>query len=334
LAPAAPRYARGVTPRTRVFLLVGLAAALASGAVVAGVLATRSSVPSVKPLKGLPPLALDFGVRTDPEARALRRALRLYDARPSQTQQAAEIFRRYDSLEAEIGAAFASWPAGTLARLRTLAASHPHSSLAALHLGIALYWSRRDAEAQAAWRAAKRLQPDTFYAVRAGDFLHPRPPIPGLPTFVPSFGPPKSLASLSPPDQVAALRRAAAHGGAHAKILYGVALQKLYRPVSAERQFVAAAGEAPNDPEARAAEAVGLFDKANPALAFSRLGPLVRVFPRAQTVRFHLGLLLLWTGRLAQAKIELRRAVQDGPHTALGQQAAQLLSTLQRAGTG
>ncbi len=322
-----------MSPRGRVFLIVALAAVLVSGVVVAGVLATRSSVPSVKPRKGLPPLALDLGVRTDPEARALRQALRLYDARRPQTKRSAEIFGRYGSLEAEIGAAFADWPAGTLERLRTLAATHPHSSLAALNLGNALYWSRQDADALTAWRAAARLQPDTYYAVHADDLLHPRT-IPGLPAFVPSFAQPRKLNGLSPPQQLALLRHEAARGGAHAKILYGVALQRLYHPRSAERQFAAAARDAPNDPDARVAAAVGLFDKARPTPAFSRLGPLVRVFPHTQTVRFHLGVMLLWIDQLDRARKELQQAHDEDPGSALGRLASGYLSAIRMAGTG
>src|SRR5437016_5704986 len=103
-----------MSARGRVFLIVALVALVASGAVVAGVLATRSSVPSVKPLKGRPTLALDLGVRTDPEAQALRRASQLYNA--GKVKQAGEIFGRYDSLDAEVGAALADWPAGTVER--------------------------------------------------------------------------------------------------------------------------------------------------------------------------------------------------------------------------
>jgi tetratricopeptide (TPR) repeat protein len=320
-----------MSPRGRVFLIVALAAVLVSGAVVAGVLATRSSVPSVKPRKGLPSLALDLGVRTDPESRALRQALRLYQAR--RPKQAGEIFGRYHSLEAEIGAAFADWPAGTLERLRTLAGTHPHSSLAALNLGTALYWSREDADALTAWRAAARLQPDTYYAVHANDLLHPRT-VPGLPVFVPSFPEPRKLGGLSPPQQLALLRRDAARGGADAKILYGVALQRLYHQRSAERQFAAAAREAPDDPDARVAAAVGRFDKASPTLAFSRLGPLVRVFPHAQTVRFHLGVMLLWLDQLDQARKELQQAHDTNPGSPLGKQASGYLSALRMAGTG
>ena len=314
-----------MTARTRVFFLVALAAAVASGVVVIGVLATRSDVPSVKPRPGAPPLALDFGLRTDPEARALERAENLYNNR--RRTQAAPIFGRYHSLEAEIGAAFAAWPADTVRRLQTLAAEHPRSSLVALHLGFALYWSRLDQEAVTAWRAAAKLQPDTPYAVRAGDFLHPGFG-PELPSFVPSFDAPARIRALSPARQVAVLEQAARTDGADAKILYGVALQALYHPVSAERQFAAAAREAPNDPEARVAEAVGLFSKDNPSLAFSRLGPLVRVFPHAQTVRFHLGKLLLWIREIPKAREELQKALAEGPGTPLGKQATLLLQAL------
>ena len=308
------------------FLLVALAAVVASGVVVIGVLATRSNVPKVEPRPGTPPLALDFGLRTDPEARALEQAETLYNHDRKQ-KQAAAIFGRYHSLEAEVGAAFAAWPADTVKRLQTLAAEHPRSSLVALHLGLALYWSRRDQEAATAWRAAEKLQPDSPYAVRAEDFLHPRF-FPELPTFVPSFEAPRAIGSLSPPQQVAALERAARTGGAHAKILYGVALQRLGHRVSAERQFTAALRETPNDPEARVAAAVGLFDKDDPSRAFSRLGPLVRVFPHAQTVRFHLGLLLIWIAQVRQAREELQKAHAEGPGTPLGKQASKLLEAL------
>ena len=115
-----------------------------------------------------------------------------------------------------------------------------------------------------------------------------------------------------------------------AKLLYGVALQRLERPVSAERQYAAAAALAPRDPDARVAAAVGLFDKDRPALAFSRLGPLVRTFPRAPTVRFHLGLLLLWSGQVKAAKTELRLARAEGPQTPLGREASAFLARIGR----
>jgi tetratricopeptide (TPR) repeat protein len=320
-----------MSPRARIFMLVAGAAAIAAGIVVVGVLATRSDVPTVKPRPGSPPLALDLGARADPEAQALRNAETLYD-RNRQAARAEAIFRRYDSLEAQVGEAIASWPSGTVGRLQELASRHPQSALVAFHLGLALYWARHDTEAVQAWRAAQRLDPDSLYAVRAADFLHPGF-APGLPTFVPSFQPPLRIRVLPPAQELDALARAARADGAHAKILYGVALQRLDRPRSAARQFAAAASQAPGDPEARTAAAVGRFDKANPSAAFSRLGPLVRVFPHAQTVRFHLGLLLIWIGQVNQARSELQRARREDPTSTLGQQAVAYLNVLAKAGT-
>ena len=99
-------------------------------------------------------------------------------------------------------------------------------------------------------------------------------------------------------------------------------------------QFAAAARLAPDDPDARVAEAVGRFDKANPARAFGKLGPLTRVFPQAQTVRFHLGLLLLWSAQVKEARKQLQRAQRQAPHSLLGKQATQYLAALGRIGTG
>lgn len=321
-----------MTSRARIFALVLLAAVVAAGVVVVGVLATRSHVPpAAKPLAGHPTLDLYLGVRTDPQARALNRAQRLYAA--GRYAAAASIFGRYSSLEAQVGSALASWPSGTLARLQELQSEHPRSSLVALHLGLALFWARRNADAAAAWQAAASDQPDTPYAVRAGDFLHPQF-APELPRFVPSFAVPVGIRVLPADRRLRALRRAASRPDAHAKLLYGVMLQQLGQPVSAERQFAAAARLAPSDPDARVAAAVGRFDKANPARAFGTLGPLTRVFPRAQTVRFHLGVLLLWSAQVREARRQLTLARNEDPRSALGVEAGKYLSALSGIGTG
>jgi tetratricopeptide (TPR) repeat protein len=321
-----------MSSRSRIVSMVAVAGLTAAALVVFGVVATRGHVPpAAKPRSGHPPLSLALGDRADREARELNRAQRLY-ARKDYSQAAA-VFGRYRSLEAQVGSALAAWPSGTIERLENLQAAHRRSALVALHLGLAYYWDRRNADALAAWRAAARQQPDTPYAVRAGDFLHPQY-APGLPRFVPSFQPPLRIRALPGPQQVAALRADAARGGAHAKILYGTALQQLGRPVSAEREFAAAARLAPNDPDARVAEAVGRFDKARPARAFGTLGPLTRVFPHAQTVRFHLGLLLLWSAQVKEARKQLREAQRQAPDSLLGRQAGQYLAALGRIGTG
>jgi len=323
-----------VSARARVATLVALIAVAAAGAVVGVVvLQTRGEQTGVvgveKPRPGHPPLFLDLGVRVDPEAQALRRALQLYAQK--QYEAARPIFARYRSEQAQLGEAFATWPQGGLSRVKRIVASHPSTGDAELALALADLWAGRTADATAAFRATRERHPDTQAAVDAADFLYPGPP--GLPPFVPSFAPPTAIERLSPPQRLAALARAAARPDPRAKLLYGTALQSLGRTVSAEREFVAAARLAPNDAEARVAAIIGGFDKARPQATFPRLGPLVRVFPHAPTVRFHLGLALIWIGQFRQARIELRQAVAEEPGSPLARQAKILLETLARSGT-
>ena len=137
--------------------------------------------------------------------------------------------------------------------------------------------------------------------------------------------PPTASSPSSPPRRPTA--------GAAEKLQYGVALQRLGRPLSARRAYDQAAALAPNDPEALVAAAVGRFDKDDPAAAFSRLGPLARRFPDAPTVRFHLGLLLLWTGAIDEAKEQLGRAAAIDPADPLAREAKRFLTRLADAGT-
>jgi tetratricopeptide (TPR) repeat protein len=325
-----------VSPRARVTLIVA-AAACAAAALVVGVTVLqtrgehRGSGVVTKPRPGSPPLLLDLGLRADAQATALRRAVRLYDA--GKHAAAGRIFERYPSLEARIGAAFARWPDGSLDRLKEIVVAAPSSSTAELHLGLAYYWSGRTGDAVAAWRLAETTQPDTPAAVHASDLLHPSLPIPGLPPFTPSFDPPPAVARLKPAKELAALALAAARPDARAKLLYGVALQRLGHRVSAERQFAAAARLEPRNAEARVAAAVGRFTKEQPQRAFSQLGPLVRVFPHAPTVRFHLGVLLLWLGDVAKARQELRLASAEAPRSPLAKEARAFLARLGGTGT-
>jgi tetratricopeptide (TPR) repeat protein len=259
-----------MSPRVRVWIIVGAAALAAAGTAVGVTFATRSHVeqPETKP----PPFA------ADPTAPA-------------------EVSR-------EVRQALAAWPAGTGRRLRILAARYPASSLVRYELGVALALTGQPDDAERAWRDAERVQPDSPSAVRAQDLRYPKTP-PGLPPFVPGFVRAKS-----------AVER---------RLLRGAAFQQALRPVSAEREFAAAAKAAPDNAEALTAAAVGLYDKDRPAAAFSRLGPLARRFPRSQTVRFHLGLLLIYFGDLPRARRELALARAEGPATPLGKRAKQLL---------
>ena len=325
-----------MSPRTRVALVVAAAAATAAAAAV-GIAVLQSdgaATPNAgdRRLRGAPPLVLDLGVRTDPEARALRRASALYER--GRRGEAAEIFRRYRSAQARIGAAVADWPQGTIARLQALERSHRRSALVRLNLGIALLWAGRRAAAFDEWRAARRADPDSLAAIRADDLLHPNFLLPGRPVFVPSFDVPRGIAALPPPRRIAALAAGARRAAARDKILYGVALQRLGRPLSARRQFDAAVALAPSDPEAHVAAAVVRFQKSRPRLAFARLGPLTRRFPRSASVRFHLGLLLLWLGDLESARRQLVLARAAEPATTPGREAARLLRRLANNNVG
>ena len=330
-----------MSPRTRVIVIVAAAAALAAGGTVAVAVITGGDTGGAEqpqqPLAGTPPLALDLdlGVRVDPEARALRRAERLYSQKPrarARRAAAGRIFARFRSPAARIGAAFSAWPDASLANLERLALERRRDSLVLLHLGFANLWAGRTKDATAAWREAAQAQPDSASAQRADDILHPNFPQ-GQPFFVPSFPSPSGLGELSPPAQLAVLARDARRPDVHAKLLYGLALQRLGHRLSARREYDAAARLAPQDPEALVAAAVARFDKSRPAEAFSRLGPLTRRFPKAATVRFHLGLLLFWLARsqpgsVEEGKRQLRLAVADDPGSPLAREAKRLLAGL------
>jgi hypothetical protein len=133
--------------------------------------------------------------------------------------------------------------------------------------------------------------------------------------------------------QLRILERAARTGGVDAKLRYGSALWFLKRRVSAERQFEAAAKLAPDDPRALTLSAVSRFTKRNPVAAFGRLGPLTGRFPRSAVVRFHLGVLLIWTREVAKGKKQLSDAVMFEPGSPWAKAARELLSALPKDGT-
>lgn len=315
-------------------MAVVAAIALVTGGAVAGITAASSTDTSGAAPKGPvlrpgnPPLSLDLGVRVDQEARDLREALRLYEA--DQRAEAGALFDRHGSLEARIGQAVSRWPDETVARLTQLSGLHPKSAAVQLNLGIARYWAGENG-AEDAWRSAADLEPDTAYAVTADNLLHPEFAR-NLPLFVPVAPVSSALSKLSPTAQLAALKRRATGGSTDDRLFYGVALQRLGKQLSAQRVFAEAARRDPSSPEARVAAAVGRFDKARPVTAFSQLGPLSRRFPNAATVRFHLGLLLLWSGQVKEARRQLDLVAKVEPESRLVGVARQYLDQLRAAG--
>ena len=331
-----------MAPRTRVYGVVGLAcaaaAAVAIGVAWSGRGATADAAPAPSgPRDGAPPLALDVLVEDPGEAAALQRAARLYeDGRRAAAREAfAELLDDGSpSLYAQVGEGMARWPNGTLPRLRELEGEHPRSGLVKLHLGLVLFWLRRDAAATAAWRDAEAVEPDASSAVRAETLLHPEMPQ-GRPFFVPSAPVPADVAELLPMQQLAELKqRAEDAGDAESWIRYGVALQRSGRSVSAAEAFDRAAQVAPDSPEALAAAAVVRFDKDDPSQAFSQLGPLGQRFPEAGVVKFHLGLMLLWLRDVSGAHEQLQDAVRLEPGSIYAREAAVLISRLDEARAG
>ena len=319
--------------RARVLTIVaGAAVVAAAGTVGVTLLQTRGETTErpgavTKPRPGAPPLWFEFGVRGDREAIDLSRAAALL--KKGERKPAAAIFARYHSLQAQIGSAFAAWPGHGLDELKRLVASHPGSPVALLHLGYAYYWSGRVADAVSTEERVAADFPDAPESVQAENILYPRM-VPDLPPIV------VTAALPSAPSRAAQLRilaRAAARPDAQAKLRYGLALWRLWRRVSAERQLEAASKLAPDDAMIRTAAAVGAFTKGNPVRAFGRLGPLTGEFPKAAVVRFHLGLLLLWTRQLAKGADQFRLAIADEPHSIYATEARQFLAALAKTGT-
>ncbi len=315
----------------RTTLIVAALAALAAVVVAAATVLTAddpdespAAAAEPQPREGFPPLALALGVRDDAEARDLRRAAALYEE--GRLEEAGRIFARHDSLEAKLGAAFATWPAGE-DRIEQLGALYPRSALVQLHVGLARFWAGTGG-ALTAWREARDVEPDTPYAVRADDLIHPEL-APGLPVFTPSF--PYRIEGDTPAVQLDRLR---ADESVRGRLLHGIALQRLGRPVSARRAFGDALELAPDDVDALVADAVGRYEKSDPAASFSRLGPLTRRFPSAATVRFHLGVLLLWQRDVEEATRQLRLAKTAEPGSRIAREAQRYLDEVATAGTG
>jgi tetratricopeptide (TPR) repeat protein len=209
---------------------------------------------------------------------------------------------------AAVRAAFRKGPKRAALALESLAQEHPTDPVVQFNDATALACAGFLDDAVAAYRQAKKAGRNTYYGVRADNFLHPQFFRQGYPTFQ--------------------------YYGSDALLLGGQREQRQYHQVTAERLFARAARLHPENAEAQVAAAVGRFDMDDLSASFSRLGPLVRRFPKSQSVRFHLGLLLAWTGQRDQAVTEFRAARALGPGTKLGQDSDSFLRGLSSAGTG
>ncbi len=321
-----------MSARSRIVLFVAAVAAAAVAVVAAAVVSsdggsatTTDPEPTLR--EGRPPLSFALGFRSDREAQDLARGAARYQR--GDVVGAAALFAKHDSLEAKVGSALATWPDGSLDRLEQLAKLYPEIAVVQLHLGLARLWANKG-DPVAAWRAALDAEPDTPYAIVAGNLLHPGLPR-GLPAFIPSFSASPEITRLPPARQLEALRRAAEGGGVRERLLYGIGLQRVGRPASASRAFTLAARRAPGEVEAQVADAVGRFDKDAPERAFGRLGPLTRKYPNEPSVRFHLGVLLLWTGRIEAAQRQFRLAAHTQPGSPLAREAERYLETIRKA---
>jgi predicted Zn-dependent protease len=198
--------------------------------------------------------------------------------------------------------------ARTAAReLQSLANENPRDPVVQYNEGAALFCAGYLDDAAAAFRRAKKAGRDTQYEVQADNLLHPR--------FFQGGYPPFDYTGHDP------------------LLVRGQIAQRNFHQRTAERLWARAARLHPNDPDAQVAAAVGRFDMDDLSASFSRLGPLVKRFPKSQTVRFHLGLLLVWTGQAKQALTELRLAHKLGPTTPMGKEAAKLLAGVAKTGT-
>jgi tetratricopeptide (TPR) repeat protein len=306
-----------VSPRARARLLTGRAAAAAAALVVGAAVLQGTREGGGEPRgaqveRPPPPLELGLSVRDDPEARALREAEKVFEEEgPAAARPRFEelLAASPESVEAAVGVAIAAWPDETVARLAS--------------------GDREGAEAE--WREVLRRDPDTPAALRAEDVLHPEI-APGRPPFVAPLEAPPGLDELTPAEQLAELERLAAGGEVDDMLRYGMALQRVGRPVSAGEAFAAASEAHPRSLPAAVAAALGRFEKDDPSAAFSRLGPLARR-DEDGVVRYHLGLALSWIAQVEEAKRQLRQARDAGPQAFYGREAERLLERLEEVGS-
>ena len=168
--------------------------------------------------------------------------------------------------------------------LEPLSQQAPNDPVVQFNFGTALFCAGYVADAEQAFRQAKKA---------------------GLRHLLRDAGRRDPASAVLPARRLSDLRASAPHD---TLLIQGVLLQRRGKQHSAEKLYARAARLQPGNDEAQVAAAVGRFDEDNLSASFSRLGPLVKRFPHSQSVRYHLGLLLAWTGQRDQAIKEFRLA--------------------------
>ena len=219
-----------------------MAAALAAAAGVAvGAVVVAGDEPETKRPSGAPPFVVDLAVRTDPEAKVLRRAGQAFER--GDRRRAARILQGRTSLQARAGSALAAWPvqtspAGDLA-------SESVERRRPLPSRPARYWTAtRTARSRRGARPARaiptRRRPGLTRSFRSfpprSPTLHPEP---ARIAASPGWAPPSS-SRRSPRTHEADVR---------VTLLYGLALQRLDRPISARRRMRAPPSSRPETPK-------------------------------------------------------------------------------------
>jgi predicted Zn-dependent protease len=208
---------------------------------------------------------------------------------------------------AAVRSALAHPPKQAAQLLEPLSLRAPNDPVVQFNFGTALFCAGYVNDAEQAFTQAKKAGYDTYYEIQADTILHPQFFQQGYPIFQPQGNDPL--------------------------LIQGVLLQRRGKQHSAERLYARAARLQPGDAEAQVAAAVGRFNEDNLSASFSRLGPLVKRFPHSQSVRYHLGLLLAWTGQRAQAVQEFRLARDLNPGSTLGRQSSTFLRGLVPGGS-
>ena len=206
-----------------------------------------------------------------------------------------------------------------------LAVANPSSGAVLFHLGLARYWDGDEDGAFAAWRTTRTRAIPTRRTVR--------PPTCSFAASRPVSRPSSrasariSITRLGPAEQLAALAQNArgrrpghtalrTRASAARPADLGPAAVRARRPARAPKPRSARRGRGEQ------------FDKEHPERAFSRLGPLSRRYPRAATVRFHLGVLLLWLSQVEPARRQLQMAAK-ATKSPLAREAKRLLARLE-----